>query len=227
MTLDVAYSYLNLEINKVSGTYFTPADLDLIVDRAQMSLFNDYYKEFGASQRLNDALAPFKRTFTFTPITCPSGLIDVPDDYEHMLSVYTIIQNSSTGLPQNRPVPILNEDEKVARDNSQIYPPSLMDPYGVIMQNWDVQLYPAVPQAGVLYYLGRPPAPFYAYTVVSGRVIVYDPVNSVQLAWADKDYASILVKALSVVGITMREQDVIQYAEMKSQQNLGQNPDKI
>jgi hypothetical protein len=227
MTLDVAYEYLNIEINKVFGTYYAPGQFDLIVDRAQMSLFNDYYEAFGTSQRLNDALAPFKRSFQFTNSSSPTGLITVPDDYQHLLSLYTVIQNSVTGLPQNRPVPILNEDEKVARDNSQIYPPSLMDPYGVIIQDWNVQLYPAVPQAGVVYYLTRPLAPKYVYSVVSGRVVVYDPVNSDQLQWADKDQNSILIKALSTLGINVREQDIIQYAETKSGQNLGQSPDKI
>lgn len=227
MTLDVAYSYLNFEVNKVFGTYYTPPEMDLIVDRAQMSLFNDYYDEFGTSQRLNDSLAPFKRSFQFTNISSPTGLIEMPAEYQHLLSIYTIIQNTTTGQPQNRPVPLLNEDERIARDNSQIYPPSLTDPYGLIVQDWDVQLYPAVPQAGVVYYLTRPVAPHYVYSVVSGRVVVYDPINSVQLAWADKDIASILIKALSIVGINLREQDVIQYAEMKSGQNLGQGPDKI
>ncbi len=227
MTLQVAYGYLNFEINKVFSTYFTPPELDLVVDRAQMSLFNDYYEQFGTSQRLSDSLAPFKKSFFFTAISSPTGLIDMPEDYEHLLSLYTVAFDSARGVSSNRPVPILNEDEKPARDNSQIYPPSTWDPYAMIVQNWDVQLFPAVPQAGVVYYLSRPPAPFFAYNVVSGRVIVYDPVNSIQLAWADKDQNSILIKALSTLGINVREQDIIQYAETKSQENLGQSPDKL
>lgn len=226
MTLDVAYDFLDFWTNKTFGTYFPPPEKDLIVDRAQMSLFNDYYDEFGTSQRLNDALAPFKRTYQFTAITSPTGLIDMPEEYQHLLSLYTIVQNSITGLPQNRPVPILNEDEKVARDNSQIYPPTTFDPYGMIVQDWNVQLFPALAQAGIVYYLTRPPNPFYNYSVVSGRVIVYNPIGSVQLAWADKDQNSILIKALSYIGINIREQDLLQYAEMKSQQNLT-TKDKI
>lgn len=226
MTLDVAYDFLDFWTNKTFGTYFPPPEKDLIVDRAQMSLFNDYYDEFGTSQRLNDSLSPFKRQWQFTEITSPTGLINMPLEYQHLLSLYTVVQNSITGLPQNRPVPILNEDEKVARDNSQIYAPTVFDPYGMIVQDWDVQLFPAVAQAGIVFYLTRPPAPYYKYSVVSGRVIVYDPVGSVQLAWADKDQNSILIKALSYIGINIREQDLLQYAETKSQQNL-MTKDKI
>src|SRR6266700_3366134 len=217
MNLNEAYNFLNFLLNKAQGVWYAPSELDLVVDRAQMSLFNDYYTEFGASQRLNDSLAPFKRQFTFTQITSPGGLVTMPADYQHLLSLYTIILNSVTGLPQNRPVPILNEDEKVARDNSQIYPPSLTDPYGILVQNWNVQLFPAVPQAGNVYYLTRPDAPFFAYTVVSGRVIIYDPVNSVQLAWADKDIVSILIKSLNFLVINLSEQDILQWSEQKDE----------
>jgi len=227
MALDADYKFLNFWVNKEQGAYFSFEELDLIVDRAQMSLYNDYYNKFGASQRLNDALAPFKKEFIFTQATCPDGLILLPDEYQNLLSVHTIVQDARTGLPVNRPVPILNEDEKVARDNSQIYPPSLWDPYGMITVNWDIQLYPQSAMAGKVFYLRRPQAPFYAYYIVSGRVPVYDPVNSVQLEWAEKDKDSILIKALSYLGINISEQDIIQYAEMKSGQNLSNSPDKI
>lgn len=226
MALDADYKFLQFWINKEQGAFFTFAELDMVVDRAQMSLYNDYYDKFGASQRLNDALSPFKREFQFTNASSPTGLIILPDEYQNLLSVHTVVQDARTGLPRNRPVPILNEDEKVARDNSQIYPPSLWDPYAMIAQNWDIQLYPKVPMAGTVFYLTRPPAPFYSYVVVSGRVPVYNPALSVQLAWAEKDVDSILIKALSYLGINISEQDVLAYAEQKSQQNLN-SPDKI
>lgn len=227
MDLNDAYTFLNFLINKNQGAWYAPEQLDLIVDRSQMALFNSYYQQFGTSQRLNDALAPFKRNFTFTLVDTPGGLIQAPADYQHLLNVYTIIQNSVTNLPQNRPVPILNEDEKVARDNSQIYPPSTTDPYAMIVQNWNVQLFPTVPQAGIMYYLTRPQAPHYVYSIVSGRVIVYNQGASAQLLWGDKDVASILVKALNYLGINLSEQDITQWSEQKDQININSLKDKI
>lgn len=226
MALDADYRFLQFIINKEQGAFFPYSELDMVVDRAQMSLYNSYYDKFGASQRLNDALSPFKREFVFTNASSPTGLILLPDEYQNLLSVHTVVQDARTGQPRNRPVPILNEDEKVARDNSQIYPPSLWDPYAMIAENWDIQLYPKVPMAGTVFYLTRPPAPFYAYNIVSGRVPVYDPTDSVQLMWAEKDTTSILIMALSFLGINISEQDILAYAEQKSQQNLN-SPDKI
>lgn len=227
MTLDKAYDLLNFLINKFQGSWYAPEELDLIVDRAQMALFNSYYLEFSTSQRLNDALGPFKRTYTFTNGTSPGGLVSVPADYMHLLSLYTIVMISGVVPIQNRAVPILNEDEKVFRDNSQIIPVSALDPYAVIVQNRNIQLYPAAAQAGVLYYLSRPAAPVFAYSIISGRVIAYNAGASTQLEWADNDILAIMVKALNMLGINLGEQDVLQWSENKDQLNIASPKDKL
>lgn len=227
MTLQEAYSLLNFLVNKYLDTWFSPEELDLIVDRAQMSVFNSYYLEFSTSQRLNDALSPFKRRVAFTNADTPGGLYTVPADYMHLLSIYTVVMISGIVPVQNRPVPILNEDEKVFRDNSQIIPVTVMDPYAVIVQDQNIQLYPAAAQAGVLNYLSRPAAPVFAYSIVSGRVIVYNPGGSTQLEWADNDIMSILVKAVNMMGINLGEQDLQQWSENKDQLNIMSPKDKL
>lgn len=220
MTLDKVHALLNFLINKFQGGWYSPEELDLVIDRGQMALFNSYYLEYSTSQRLNDALGPFKRSVTFTNIDTPSGLYTVPSNYMHLLSIHTVIMISGVVPVQNRPVPILNEDEKVFRDNSQIIPVSVTDPYAVIVQNRNIQFYPSSPTAGVLYYLSRPAAPVFSYTIISGRVVVYDSGASTQLEWADNDVVAIIVKALNFLGINLGEQDVLQWSEMKDQQNL-------
>lgn len=226
MTLDNAYDLLNFLIDKYQSTYYSPEELDILVDRAQMSLFNSYYLEFSTSQRFNDALSPFKRRLTFANVDTPLGLYTVPNDYMHLLSMYTIVINAITSLPQNRPVPILNEDEKVWRDNSQIIPVTVDDPYAVIVQDRNIQLYPATPQAGVINYLARPVAPVFGYSIISGRVIAYNPGTSTQLEWADNDVMAILVKALNYVGINLTSQEITQWSENKDQLNIMSPKDK-
>lgn len=76
--LNDLYQFLNFLINKFLGTFYAPEQMDLLVDRAQMAVYNDYYSEFGKSQQLNDSLAPFKRTFVFTQSSSPGGLITPP-----------------------------------------------------------------------------------------------------------------------------------------------------
>ena len=85
-------------------------------------------------------------------------------------------------------------------------------------------MYPAAGYTGSVTYLRRPVAPVYAYTTISGRVIVYDPVNSVQLEWKQTDIIPILLKALSSIGINLSNSDLGQFSQIKTQGNfLGQN----
>ena len=218
LTLYDVHTLTNFIINKEQGGWYAPEQIDSALDFSQMSLYNDYYLSFGTSQRLNDALAPFKRKFQFSNITSPTGLVTMPDDYYHLMNIYTVVQLSS-GRVLNRPVPILNEDEKVARDNSQIYPPTTTDPYGIIVQNWNVQLYPQVAQAGYVDYLKRPVSPSFSYEI-NGRQVVYLPNSSVQLEWSDKDLYSIVTKAINLLGINLSEQDVLQWSQQKDQENI-------
>lgn len=220
--LDQLYTFLNFLINKFLGTFYSPEQMDLLVDRAQMDYYNYQYDKFGASQRLNDSMAPFKRTFVFTQATSPGGLVTPPGDYYNLLTIIPTIFNSITNQAQDVTCPILNEDEIVGRENSQIIPCNTSNPFGQVVKNWGVQLYPQIPQAGRLLYLSRPDTPVYKYAVQSGRVIVYDQEDSTQLEWADKDVGEIILIALDYFGINLREADVQGWADRKEQRALMQ-----
>lgn len=219
MDLNEAYTLLNFYINKEQGGWYSPEELTRIVDRAQKTLYNTYYTKYSTSQRLDDAMAPFKVDYQFTTMNTTGGLILTPDNYLDLLALYTI-RVDNNNVPHKRAVEIVNEEELAIRTESQVVPVTLDDPIGVIKVNWDIQLYPAVPQSGLLMYLREPATPFYSYSVVSGRVIVYNPSLSVQLEWSDKDIETILIIALNSIGINLSENDLLQWSELKTQQNF-------
>lgn len=220
MDLNEVYTLLNFYINKEQGGWYSPEELTRIVDRAQKTLYNTYYTKYATSQRLDDALAPFKVDFQFTTInTSPSGLIPMPGNYLNLLALYTI-RIDDNSIPHRRAVEIVNEEELAIRTESQVVPVTLDDPIGVIKTTWDIQLYPAQPQSGVVMYLRAPLTPVYAYSVVSGRVIVYNQGLSTQLEWSDKDQETIILIALNGLGINLSENDVLQWSELKTQQNF-------
>jgi len=85
---------------------------------------------------------------------------------------------------------------------------------------YQIQLYPSTDSyTGNLYYMKRPVKPVYGYTIVGGRQIVYNPETSTQLQWRDTDIDTILLKALSSIGINLSDQEVSQFAELKSSEN--------
>jgi hypothetical protein len=219
MDLNEFYTLLNFYINKEQGGWYAPEEITRLVVRAQTTLYNTYYTKYSTSQRLDDALAPFKVDYQFTIISSPDGLITTPADYLDLLGIYTIVIGSDN-IARKKAVEIVNEEELVIRLNSQVVPVTPDDPIGIIKADWNIQLYPDEPQAGIMMYLREPVAPYYAYSVVSGRVIVYDQANSVQLEWSDKDQETILLIALNGLGINLSEADILQWSELKTQQNF-------
>ncbi len=152
MDLNEAYTLLNFYINKSQGGWYSPEELTLIVDRAQKTLYNTYYTKYSTSQRLDDALAPFKVDYQFTNITSPNGLITTPEDYLDLLGIYTIVTGSDN-ITRKKPVEVVNEEELVYRLNSQVVPVTVNQPIAVIKEDWKIQLYPEQAQAAVVMYL--------------------------------------------------------------------------
>lgn len=222
MDLQVVHNLVNFLLNKAQGAWYSPEDIDdLILDPGQISLYNDYYSRYATTQRLDDALAPFKAApFVFTPGTTAAGLVNTPANYFDLLDIYTLI-TSTNNVTTRKPCPAVEEDEVTYRMNSQIDPNSTSNPFCRITTNWDIQLYPNIPQTGVMTYLRRPAKPFFSYTLLSGRIIVYNAGASSQLEWGDTQILSVVIKGLGLIGINIGEQDIMQWSEMKDQQNIA------
>ena len=220
MTLQDCFDFLNFWINKSTGAFYTIPELELIVDRGSISLFSDYQPKYATSQRVKDALAPFKATYDFTPTTTVSGYIVIPSNSNYLNLIDVQVQYAISNRTIYAGVTMVNEDERANRLNSQIDPVTVTSPIGEIIAPRYIRLYPTSGYTGTVTYFRRPVKPVFAYTVISGRVIVYDHANSTQLEWNEGTVNQVLVKALSSIGINIGEQDVQQYAELKSQQNF-------
>jgi hypothetical protein len=227
MNIKEAVDYLNFWIRKERGAFYTIEESVNIIDLAQNAYFNDIMPKYATSQIVKDTLQPFKETLTFSPTTTTNGRITINDiNYYDLLDCsISFIQD---GRDQFYSIKMTNEDELADKLNSQINPPIPTAPVGQMfttrdaLQNvlYQIQLYPRQNiYEGFIHYMRKPIKPVYAYNVVGGRVIVYDPANSVQLEWRSNDVNKILLKALLSIGINLSDQEVSQFAEMKSQEN--------
>lgn len=221
MSLQEQFDFLNFWINKSLGSFYTISELEMILDRGSLSLYEDLQPKYATSQRIKDALAPFRATYNFTPSTTVSGYIVIPSDsnYLNLLDVQTTFQISNTTV--YAPVTMVNEDERANRLNSQIDPVTVTSPIGEIIAPRFIRLYPtAAPgYTGTVTYFRRPVKPVFGYSVISGRVIVYNEATSTQLEWSESWVNVVLMKALSSIGINLSSQEIQQYAELKTQSN--------
>ena len=219
MNIKECVDFINFWIRKERGAFYTIEESVEVIDRGQLAYYNDIIPKYATSQIIKDTLAPFREKYIFAPGDTPSGLITIPDtQYLDLLSVQ--IEFTEDGRDVYYPIKMENEDEMGDRLNSQIDPVKVSAPVGEMVGSRKIQLYPKVNiYTGTLSYMRRPVKPVYNYTVVGGRVIVYNPVGSVQLEWRDVDIDAILLKGLASIGINLSDQEVSQFAQAKSQEN--------
>jgi len=216
MDLNDQINFLNFWIAKERGQFYTIPELENLLDYGQMSVFDDLHQKYATSQRIKDALIPFKEIYNFTTLT--SGYVIVPDSrYLKFLDLQIYYNISDRRVYY--PVKLINEDERADRLNSQIDPVTSTSPIGEQTAVKTFRLYPAHAYNGNVTYLRRPVKPVFGYNVISGRVIVYNPTTSTQLEWGQDWINTILIKALKSIGINIKEADVSGFAEAASQAN--------
>ena len=216
MNLNDIFNFLNFYINKFTGSWYTIEELEDLLDFGQMALYSDLKPKYATSQLIKDALSPFRETYNFT--TQISGYVIVPDStYLDLLDIQIYFQVSNRTVYY--PVDLVNEDTRAQRLNSQIDPVTITSPIGEQTAPRTFRLYPIGVYNGNVTYLRRPIKPVFGYSVISGRIIVYDPNTSTQLEFRETEIPSIIIKALSSIGINIGSQEVMQWSEIKSQQN--------
>lgn len=213
MELKEIHDFIALIERKERGAFHSHAEIDAVLDRAQMQLFSEYLDVYLSTQKIADALSPFKAAYIFTNSTSVNGIITLPLDYMHLLNVSTSVFNNTLARAVTAGVRMLPEDEIDNARNSQLRAVSTDYPIG-INKAGTIQLYPAVPQAGTVYYLRRPAKPVYVFTL-TGRVETYNQAGSTQIEFLDVYTDKIIAKALSYLAINLNEMQQVQYAEAK------------
>lgn len=216
MNISEVCGYINFWANKKNNAWFSVDELVNAVDFGQIALYNDIKPKYATSQWVKDALSPFRASYNFT--TLVSGYIIVPDDdYLDLLDIQTYYQVSNRTL--YHPVPLVNEDERAFRLNSQTNPVTSSNPIGEQTALKTFRLYPTAAYNGNVTYLKRPIKPVFGYTVISGRVIVYNPNTSTQLQWRESELNTIMIKALFSLGVNLSDGELTQFAQLKTSDN--------
>lgn len=216
MNIQDICNYINFWVNKKTGAWFSVDEIVNAVDVGQMALYSDLKPKYAVSQWVKDALSPFREVYNFT--TLVSGYLIIPDTtYLDLLDIQIYFQVSNRTI--YHPLMLANEDERANALNSQLNPVSSTAPLGEQVAPRTFRLYPAAAYNGNVTYLRRPVKPVFDYTIISGRVIVYNPSGSTQLEWRDSEINTIMIKALASLGINLSDQELGQFAELKSSEN--------
>lgn len=220
MTLQESFDFLQFWINKKIGAWYTIPELELTVDRGSISLFSDMRPRYARDEVVKDALAPFRQEYQFTPSNTVSGVIVVPSNSDFIALLDIRINFAISNITRYYSVEMVNEDEIANRLNSQLNPVTVTSPVGEVLAPRFYRLYPTSGYTGRVVYFKRPDKPVFAYTLISGRVIVFDEAASTNLNWPEDWQNAVLIKALSSIGINLTDSEISNYAQMKTKENF-------
>lgn len=225
--------------DKYLGKYFTPEEFELVVNRAQYEdygLFIGFPERYSPdgqppaiaydrTRRIKEALLPF-RTERLIPLV--NGIGTFPDDFVYVdgLSFRYFINPADCGdetlepdgVRVYRPIDIITEKEWADRLSSSIDYPTTRFPVCHFLTKNTLEVSPYTIKSIKLVYLRKPRAFYWGRTIQNGEYVSdpTDPLDS-PLEWYEIDQNRILMKALSFAGCNIRDNELIQYAEMKGQ----------
>jgi hypothetical protein len=186
-----------------------------------MAYYYDIQTKYGTSQRTKEVLSPFKDTYDFTAADTANGVLQIPSARNYLDLLDLMVTYTISGRPMTyMDVQFVNEDERTKRLRSQLDPVTATSPIAEMKTTATFQLWPKTTYTGTATFLRRPAKPEFVYTTVSGRVIVFDEGNSINLEWRETDINAVLLKTLSILGINLSADDVQQFAEVKNQGNF-------
>ena len=213
MTVDFVYTVMQGIINKNQQGYFKPQDFNNFINLAQYG-FLDYllgefqsYQggrpvpkvQFGMNESVRQRLTPFIKP----PVTLTvdgTGLSPYPSDYQQGDAMYDVNMNRIRYVPQHKLYSYLGSVIDLIATN----------PVFEIQSN-GFQFYPITQGSAKLSYVGTPTTIVWGFLPdVNGRP-VYNPGTSTDPSWYDVDMQEVIARALKMVGVNLRAQEVSQY----------------
>ena len=219
MTIDELYRYVQFLANKEQRGFIKPTEFNLLAERAQLDVIRDRYGKIGTNQAspsapqshsVLDDLAPGGEKATITYDS--SGVNDAfsyPTDYLYFMRMTLAGKN----------VEIITHDQLAMRLDSQLMAPSADYPIAVMIdEGFEIYSSTTEDTSGtvVLTYIKKPVAPFWAYVISNGTYIYSSTMNeNQQLTLAESTHNEIAQRMLSYIGISLRDQEPLSYAEGK------------
>lgn len=238
--VDVLYRFIRYIIKKESTGHLSPDEYNRLLPRGVEDFFNYEYGlpqdykpgkplpdvAWEITQKISDDLRPLKTIIENHPVTtgARSGEAAIPSDYVHYAS-HVYWQRDGTCSNENpcpRRIEIFPEDifwDRVCHPNKA---PTLKKPIGVYYAD-HIKLFPNTMDVIQLVYLRYPKTPFRDYTIVSDDDVYADnaggvavqaggPTQQIELPEIITNQIARII--LSYIGINLREQMLLQYAEM-------------
>jgi len=231
MTIDEVYRLVQTFANKEQRGFITPSEFNLLAKQAELELYNkrlSLIKEKSPTRRsqgiyaenLTPELAK-QDIASFLSISKvdlnSTGSATVNSDY--IESIFTLSGNDQS-ISSNIPVEIVDAKDINQILRSSLVSPSMMYPIALMIGsqssrgNFDINVFPEnVERVSIYsYYYDKNQPPKWSYVTVAGKP-VYDSTKSREFVISSRVHGEIVIKILEYLGVTIREADLVQYAQ--------------
>jgi hypothetical protein len=229
MTIDEAYKIVSYLVDKYQGTYIAPDDFNMIINMAQTQYIDTLTDKNGninsnnrkspsgliVNSSISDRLSKFYTEVNLN--AAPSGIITKPADSFIVTSVRT---------SANRPVKKVFDDNLATHLTNPIDAPTSIDP--IYMESGvNIRTFPAVALPTVLSYIigyiRNPNDMVWAYyddlvhlpqgiATPSGKTLI-PTGGSKNPEWEDADMNEIIYIAVGLIGINLKDVDLIRASQ--------------
>jgi hypothetical protein len=229
MNINEVYKIVSYLVDKYQGTYLSPDDFNMVINMAQRQYLN-YMTEDGSGHKglqsgrkqgtlITTPVVESLSTFVTEAIISPdiTGYI-----YTQPSDLYTTIsvRGETVGTKSLRRV---TEDKWFPYIFDPIDPPTTADPIYVELGN-TYKTYPLMSGINLRVAYIRNPA---TMRWGNGSTLVYDssvynaisnPNGSTQPEWGDKDMEDIIYRAIGIIGINLKDNDLKMAGQIVKQQ---------
>jgi len=228
MSINEVYKIVSYLVDKYQGTYLSPDDFNMVINMAQRQYLN-YMTEDGSGHKglqsgrkqgtlittpVVESLSIFMTEATLTPDG--TGYI-----YTQPSDLYTTVSVRGEFVT-TKPLRRVTEDKWMSYINDPIDPPTVTDPIYVEIGN-TYKVYPLLGGNIRIAYIKLPATMRWG----NGNTLVYDsstynaisnPNGSTQPEWNEKDMEDIIYRAIGIIGINLKDNDLKMASQLVKQQ---------
>lgn len=214
MTIEDLHLSIRELLNIGQSQYYSPEVIDIQINTAIKDLYRQEYAEFESTQKITDKLG-FYKTFT-TPIGLDeNNQADLPGDFYHLTGLEVVFNDDSVKNCET-----LKDGHWFKRKQSVAFAPSNEYPIARQIGSSKIEVLPESAAKVIMYYLRRPAVAKFGYTVnESGTGWIYDVAKSTQVDWVEIDHPRIQDKVLGLLGLSLRDDDLVRHESVKKNQN--------
>ncbi len=204
MLINDLHEAIRLLNNQGQSRYFAPEKIDKAINDSVRSLIEDLMDEYQRTQRLSDYLLPLE-IVRLLPLQ--GDFAGVPADYAHATG-YSVLDNSNNVYKLD----FVNSGAWNTRVNSRVVPPEKDYPIMRLNEN-RFQIAPSGEYSKMeLSFIKQPVEGVWGYDVdADGETFVFSQSKSTDLDMPASAFIEILKRAVSYLGVPLREEVLVQF----------------